>query len=286
MGTSIHYWQDLTTGELASIVGDKTVAILPVAAIEQHGPHLPLSTDLTIGESILRSALKSLSLESPESRESTKSLKPPQSLEQIDRGSVLVLPTVTVGLSLEHTAFPGTLSLRPDTAIDVLVDIGQSVAASGVHRLVIFNSHGGNRQVIDLAALQLRQRFGMLVVKANYFRFKTPEALVTASELSRGIHGGELETAMMLHLAPDAVRQEHLQNFEALDEGRLADNEKLGPESEAAFAWMGQDLNPAGVVGRAAQATPAQGEKLVSHFAQALAITIREAQQFNLKLLR
>lgn len=263
MDKTVHYWQDLTTEELADVVSDGTVAILPVAAIEQHGPHLPLSTDLIIGEGILVKAL-----------------------EQLDGASALVLPTVTVGLSLEHTSFPGTLSLRPDTAIDVLVDIGQSVASSGVHRLVIFNSHGGNRQIIDLAALQLRQRFGMLVVKANYFRFKTPSDLVEAAELTRGIHGGELETAMMLYLARDAVRLEHLQNFEALDENLLADNEKLGPENEAAFAWMGQDLNPAGVVGRAAQATTAQGEKLVAHFAQALATTIQEAQQFNLKLLR
>ncbi|BES71719.1 creatininase family protein [Marinobacter nanhaiticus D15-8W] len=263
MDDTVHYWQDLTTEELADVVGDSTVAILPVAAIEQHGPHLPLSTDLIIGEGILLKAL-----------------------DQLDGASALVLPTVTVGLSLEHTSFSGTLSLRPDTAIDVLVDIGQSVAASGVHRLVIFNSHGGNRQIIDLAALQLRQRFGMLVVKANYFRFKTPSDLVEASELARGIHGGELETAMMLYLARDSVRLEHLQNFEALDDNLLANNEKLGPENEAAFAWMGQDLNPAGVVGRAAQATTSQGEKLVAHFARALATTIREAQQFNLKLLR
>lgn len=263
MNTHIRYWQDLTTEEFPDRIGDHTVALLPVAAIEQHGPHLPLSTDLIIGDGILNEAFAAA----------------------ID-ADVLILPTVTVGLSIEHSAFPGTLSLRPDTVIEMLVDLGRSVASSGVRRLVLFNSHGGNRQIIDLAALRLRQRYGMLVVKANYFSFETPTELVGADELAHGIHGGELETAMMLYLAPDSVRIAQLRDFANLHDNDLADNEKLGPEGEAAFAWMGQDLNPAGVVGAAAQATASQGQALVHHFAQGLRTAVQETARFNLKLLR
>ncbi|TBW51554.1 creatininase family protein [Marinobacter halodurans] len=256
-------WQALTTVELKDHISDSAIAVLPVAAIEQHGPHLPLATDRIIGEGILQAAV-----------------------ERFDDARLLVLPTLPIGLSLEHSGFPGTLSLRPDTAIDVLVDIGQSIASAGIHRLVIFNSHGGNRQIIDLAALQLRQRFRMLVVKANYFRYQIPQELVDAEELSRGLHGGELETAMMLHLAPDQVRQDLIEHFQSLEETVMADNRHLKPEGEAAFAWMGQDLNPAGVVGRASRATAGQGAQLVAHFAGALAETFRETARFNLRLLR
>ncbi|WP_111495955.1 creatininase family protein [Marinobacter bohaiensis] len=263
MGAQPLYWQNLTTVELADKADREAVAILPVAAVEQHGPHLPLSTDLSIGEGILHA-----------------------SLPLLQDVPALVLPTLPVGLSLEHGAFPGTLSLRPDTAIDVLVDIGQSVAAAGIKRLVIFNSHGGNRQIIDLAALQLRQRFGMLVIKANYFQFPPPEHLVATEEIRHGIHGGELETAMMLHLAPDSVRSELIRDFATPAETDLADFVYLAPEGTAAYAWMGQDLNPAGVVGRAGKATADQGAQLVAHFAASLADTVREAAAFNLKWLR
>ncbi|ROT99608.1 creatininase family protein [Marinobacter sp. R17] len=256
-------WQALTTVELKERISNASIAVLPVAAIEQHGPHLPLATDRIIGEGILQAAVNGF-----------------------DDAELLVLPTLPIGLSLEHSDFPGTLSLRPDTAIDVLVDIGQSVAASGIHRLVIFNSHGGNRQIIDLAALQLRQRFGMLVVKANYFRYRIPETLIEPEELRRGLHGGELETAMMLHLAPDQVRQDLIDHFQSLEETGLAGNRHLTPEGDAAFAWMGQDLNPVGVVGRASRATADQGRQLVAHFAATLADTFRETARFNLRLLR
>ena len=257
-------WQDLTTDELRLAASDHTVALLPLAAIEQHGPHLPLSTDLDIGLGLTDAALARLPEDFP----------------------VLVLPVVAVGLSLEHSEFAGTLSLDPQTAIASLVQIGESVARAGVKRLLFFNSHGGNRQVADLAALTLRARYRMLVVKANYFRYAPPPNLLCADEMRHGLHGGAMETAMMMHLCPEKVRTRHLRDNQSLGLAMDRTYPHLGPEAAASFAWMSQDLNPAGVVGNAGVATPALGAQLVEHFAAALAATLEETVQFDLQWLR
>lgn len=254
------YWQDLTATEIQRCVSDRTVALLPLGAIEQHGPHLPLSTDLDIALGLTRAAAARLPADAP----------------------LLILPPVAIGLSLEHSRFPGTLSLEPETAIASLVQIGESVAAAGIKRLLFFNSHGGNRQVIDLAALKLRAKLGLLVVKANYFRFSPPEHLLCSQELRHGLHGGTLETAMMLHLFPDKVRQSQLRDNDSLGTRMEQTFTQLGPEAAASFAWMGQDLNARGVVGRAAEASPKLGAELVAHFAEALVQTIDETARFDL----
>ncbi|WP_189444895.1 creatininase family protein, partial [Salinicola rhizosphaerae] len=260
----VHDWQALTSHELVSLVRDDTVAVLPLAAIEQHGAHLPLSTDLDIGLGLL---------------EATKPLL------REDR-HVIMLPPLALGSSLEHTAFPGTLSLMPEAAIGVIEALGEAVSRAGIRRLVLFNSHGGNKAVIDLAALKLRASLGMLVVKANYFRFAAPPHAIAAEEQRHGLHGGELETSMMLYLAPEKVRTEHL--IDAVSEGRRREQagSTLGPEGDAGYAWMAQDLHPSGVTGNALQADAATGRQLVDHFAARLAAVIDEAGGFDLATLR
>ncbi|MGQ7242288.1 creatininase family protein [Salinicola sp. V024] len=261
---SVHHWQDLTTTELAGLVDDSTVAVLPLAAIEQHGGHLPLSTDLDIGLGLLEAAT-----------------------EQLEAGqTVIVLPPLALGSSLEHTAFAGTLSLMPETAIRVIESLGEAVHRAGIRRLVLFNSHGGNKAVIDLAALQLRAAHAMLVVKANYFRFAPPAQALPAEELRHGLHGGALETSMMLYLAPHKVRAEHL--ADAVSAGQLQEQagSTLGPEGDAGYAWMAQDLHPSGVTGNATLADVEIGRRLVSHFADRLARIIEETGRFDLATLR
>ena len=261
---SLHQWQNLTSTELAGLVDETTVAVLPLAAIEQHGAHLPLSTDLDIGLGLLAAAAGQL--------ESTR--------------SVIVLPPLALGSSLEHTDFAGTLSLMPETAMAVIEALGEAVHRAGIQRLVLFNSHGGNKAVIDLAALKLRAAHGMLVVKANYFRFAPPEQALPAEELRHGLHGGALETAMMLHLAPHKVRRDHL--ADAVSEGRLREQagSTLGPEGDAGYAWMAQDLHPSGVTGNATLADADTGQRLVEHFGARLARVIEEAGRFDLTTLR
>ncbi|WP_110675502.1 creatininase family protein [Salinicola sp. RZ23] len=263
------HWQDLTGPELAARVDAHTVAVLPLAAIEQHGAHLPLSTDLDIGLGLLAAATSELEnhgLDSP--------------------GTVVVLPPLALGASLEHTAFCGTLSLMPEAAIGVIEALGEAVSRAGIRRLVLFNSHGGNKAVIDLAALKLRAAHGMLVVKANYFRFAPPAEALPAAELRHGLHGGALETAMMLHLAPGKVRREALTNAVSEAQRQADAGARLGPEGDAGYAWMAQDLHPSGVTGDATLADAATGSRLVAHFAARLAEVIEVAAAFDLSTLR
>jgi len=168
----------------------------------------------------------------------------------------------------------------------VIEALGEAVHRAGIRRLVLFNSHGGNKAVIDLAALKLRAAHGMLVVKANYFRFAPPEQALPAEELRHGLHGGALETSMMLHLAPHKVRLDHL--ADAVSEGRLREQagSTLGPEGDAGYAWMAQDLHPSGVTGNATLADADTGQRLVEHFGARLARVIEEAGRFDLTTLR
>ena len=152
MSDPIRYWQTLTTTEAAALVDLDPVVILPLAAIEQHGPHLPLSTDLDIGLGLLREAFRQLPDDLP----------------------VWVLPPQTTGASREHLRFTGTLSLEPELVTELIHQHGTALAASGVRRLVLFNSHGGNLRALDAAALRLRDKHGILVVKASYFAFSCP----------------------------------------------------------------------------------------------------------------
>lgn len=256
------YWQNLTTSELAGLDPEHTVALLPVSAIEQHGPHLPLATDAIIGEGLVRLAM-----------------------ERVQQG-VLVMPALTIGHSLEHVAYPGTLSIAAESLLAVWLDIGRSVARTGLRKLVLLNTHGGNAPLVQLAALRLRQESGMLVVRANYFAFGSPPGLFAQDELRHGIHGGEMETSLMLHLAPTLVRRQALANFRALTHEMAASNELLGPEKPIGFGWMSQDLNEYGVCGNAANADARRGEALLSHLADKLAALLQECRSTPLATLR
>lgn len=264
MSTGPERWDALTTGEFGDWARRDAVAVLALAATEQHGPHLPLSTDRIIGEGIVEAACRKAASEVP----------------------LLLLPTQSLGTSSEHTAFAGTLSLDAASLETTLFDVGASVARAGIRRLVIVNSHGGNRAVVDVAALRLRTALEMLVVKASTFRFPRPDDVeLPEKEWTHGLHGGAVETAMMLHLAGDLVRQDAIRSFPSLGEEMEATLEHLRPEGPASFGWTADDLNPAGVAGDATLADAAMGERLVRHYAAYLANVLRDAHRFPLERL-
>lgn len=260
----VRYWHDLTTREARELGARDPVVVLPIAAVEQHGPHLPLSTDVVIGEGILAAAFTALSDDVP----------------------LLALPTQAVATSVEHEDFAGTVSLPARTLEDVVFAIGASLARAGVRRLVVSNSHGGNRAVVDTAGLRLRREHGLLVVKAHYFRFpRPPRPTLPESEWSHGLHGGAVETAMMMHLRPDLVRERAIGDFASLGrelEERLT---HLRPEGSASFSWTAQDLNPDGAVGDATLADAAMGARFVEHYGARLADVVRDTRRFPLDRL-
>ena len=253
------YWQDLRWTEFSALP-PATVAILPVAAIEQHGPHLPLSVDATINAGILDRALRLLPEDVP----------------------AYALPMQPVGLSVEHLRFPGTLSGSAESLIAHWTEIGVSVARAGVRKLVILNSHGGQPQLVDIVCRRLRVQEAMFAVSCLAGRLGRPaEVELSADEQQHGIHGGLVETSMMLALRPDLVRMDLARDFRSAWIARQADFTMLQPEGAIGFGWQTQDLHPAGALGDAAQATAALGEILLAHAADRFAALLQEVHRLD-----
>lgn len=258
------YWQDLTTTDFGRVDAERTVALLPVAAVEQHGPHLPLATDAIINDAVVRAAL-----------------------ERVPAGAtLLVLPPQNVGLSPEHTSFAGTLSVRDATLLDAWTDVGRSVARAGVRKLIVFNTHGGQKTLVDLVAVRLRTELDMLVVRATYFSFGTPPGLFDAAEAMHDIHGGEIETSLMLHLRPDLVRTAALADFRGLPHELAGRNELLGAEKPVGIGWRAEDLHASGACGNAATADARRGAQHLAYLAERLAALVGEAAATPLSILR
>ena len=264
------YWADLTTRDFARLQASgqaaHTVAVLPVAAIEQHGPHLPLSVDATLLQGVIDAALAQLPTDVP----------------------VLFLPPQNVGLSPEHILFPGTLTLSPATVIALWTGLGECVARAGIKKLLLFNGHGGQVSVMDIVARELRTHCGLLVYSASWFSLPLPEAVAgqfSAHEHRFGIHAGDIETSMMLHLAPHTVHMEHALDFRSTSQDRAEQYGILGNGKSAKLGWQMQDYHPAGAVGNAAAATADKGRAVVQAAGQQLAQLLRELHALPLATL-
>jgi creatinine amidohydrolase len=224
----------LTWKQVDALPRDTTLLVLPTAAIEQHGPHLPLATDTLINSILLGAALARLPQEA----------------------SIYALPAVCYGKSTEHIGFPGTLSVSSSTFMAVLRDLGSSIAASGFKKLVFFNTHGGNSSLVDVMARDLRAEFGLRL----FSLFGSGGAAFTGlgeQERAYGFHAGEVETSFLLSAIPELVRTgEYTVNYIA----DIARPELLRPEnSPANFAWLTRDIAPSGVMGDPNPATAEKG---------------------------
>lgn len=245
---SARLWQELTTEDITALDCARSVAVLPVAAVEQHGPHLPLGTDTMIAEGVLARAM---------------ALAPADS-------TLLVLPLLAIGASGEHRDFAGTLSLGARTLLDLVTEVAESVARAGLRKLVLFNSHGGQPQLLEMVAQDLRTRHGMVVVVANAWRMMDREAVLPRAEREAGLHAGGFETALMLHLRPDLVRKDKIRDFPSAARKLEKEFPSLAAHGRVAFAWQAQDLNPAGAVGDARLGTAEMGKKLIEQAAEKL----------------
>ncbi|MEO1102559.1 MAG: creatininase family protein [Pseudomonadota bacterium] len=256
------FWADMTALDFSTDT-DGWIAIIPTAAIEQHGPHLPLGTDTIIGEGMVRTVADMLPEEIPAS----------------------FLPVQSIGKSNEHLAYRGTLTMAWETAIKAWLEIATSVARAGVRRIVFVNSHGGNTPMLDIVTRELRVRFDMLAVHTAWFRFGD-NRLIGDAERHIGIHGGTLETALIRHFRPDLVREEHVADFGSAQSQLVEEHTYLTAHGPHAFAWKAGDLNPNGVVGDATAGTAEMGEELARHHAEKFIELLRDVAQIDLSVLK
>lgn len=264
MNAPARYWSDLTTADFSALDTRRTIAVLPVAATEQHGPHLPLSVDTDLVNGIIAAALPHMAPGLP----------------------ALFLPTQAVGFSPEHARFDGTLTLKSETVLRVWTELGECVAASGVKKLVLFNAHGGQVGAMDLVARDLRARLGMLVYSVNWFNLpligpdgQDVNALFGGEEHRFGIHAGDIETSMMLALAPERVRMAQAEYFRSTAKDRAERFPILGNGKSAKLGWQMQDYNANGAVGNAAAATAEKGRAVLDAAGRALAQALAEIDQ-------
>ena len=231
-------WAEYRAGEFAGIDPMRTIAILPTAAMEQHGPHLPVGVDAMIAEGMLAE----LRATCP------------------DNLAIRILPVQTVGKPNEHLWAAGTLTLPAATALDAWVEVGLSVARAGVGKIVVVNSHGGNLDLVSILVRELRVQAGMLAVKCQWSGFGHPEGMYPPEELAHGIHGGDVETSLMLAFRPETVDMTAARSFRS-----SAETTPIPPVGPISYGWIASDLNPAGVAGNAAAATAAKGKATAAH---------------------
>ncbi|MEE4346224.1 MAG: creatininase family protein [Paracoccaceae bacterium] len=249
-------WAQYRAPEFALIDPRETIAILPTAAVEQHGPHLPVGVDMMIAEGMLAALRR-------------------QCPEDLD---IRILPVQAVGKSNEHLHAAGTLTLSAQTALAAWVEVGLSVARAGVRKIVIVNSHGGNLDLVSILSRELRVRAGMMAVKCQWSSFGQPAGMYPPRELTYGIHGGDVETSIMLALHPELVDMGAARDFTSSAEGA-----PIPPVGPISLGWISADLNPAGTVGNAAVATAEKGEATIRHQVSGLIAMMRALKDLPLE---
>ncbi|MCG2628914.1 creatininase family protein [Bradyrhizobium sp. WYCCWR 13023] len=256
-------WTEIRWTDIGPTEASRWIAVLPLAATEQHGPHLPYETDVLIGEAYLARVHELL----------------PESLP------VTFLPVEPVGISTEHIDYPGTQTLPTEVALRRWTGIGEDIARRGVKKLVIITSHGGNSAAMMLVAQDLRAHQKLFVVTTSWSRLSAADKLFPSDEVRHGIHGGAVETSIMLARYPDQVRANAIADFPASSIAMEQQYRWLSTQRPAPFAWQAQDLHPSGAIGNATLAVPAKGEQLLDQGARAFCELLTEVDNFDVNRL-
>ncbi len=237
---------------------DRVVMLQPLGAIEQHGPHLPLVVDAAVSAGVLGKALERLPAEIP----------------------AYSLPPLYYGKSNEHRGFPGTICLSATTLMALLMEVGESIYQAGFRKFALVNAHGGQPQVLEIVARDLRDRHPDFMV-FPLFVWRAPHIareLVAEREWELGIHAGDGETSLMLALLPETVRLDRAVTEYPAD---LPQNSLLSMEGANPFAWLTRDLSRSGTIGDAKAATREKGDRLLESMANGWVQLIADLYRFE-----
>lgn len=243
---------------------DRRIAVLPLGAHEQHGPHLPFETDAIIADAVAARTRARL----------------------LSELRVEFLPVEPVGYSPEHMDVDGTRSLGFAEALERWIRIGSEANARGIRKFVMLNAHGGNSPLMTVVATELRVRHGMLAVATGWLRFGLPDGLISLEDKALDIHGGFIETSVMLALRPDLVDMRKAGDFPSRQRQFARDFTHLRAYGPHAFGWMMRDLNPQGVAGNAARATAAAGERILDHAVNGFIELLQDVDRFDMGVFR
>ncbi|NVD41639.1 creatininase family protein [Ensifer sp. HO-A22] len=252
-------WQDNSTA-LPQRARRDWIAVLPLGAHEQHGPHLPFDTDTLIADGIVERSIAAL----PETLPAT------------------FLPTEPVGYSIEHMDVAGTRSLGYDDAVRRWLGIAENLHALGIRKFVMLNAHGGNSPLMTIVATEARVRFGMLAVATSWTRFGQPDGWIAPDDKAIDIHGGDIETSVMLALHPEKVAMEKARAFPSRQSDYAERFRHLRAYGPHAFGWKMSDLNREGVAGNASAATAARGEQLLAHAVNGVIELLTDVADFDM----
>jgi len=256
-------WTEIGWADAAPADASRWIAVLPLAATEQHGPHLPNETDVLIAQAYLARVHQVLPASIP----------------------ATFLPVEPVGISTEHIDYPGTQTLPTEVALKRWTGIGEEIARRGVRKLVIITSHGGNSAAMMLVAQDLRAHQKLFVVTTSWSRLSAADKLFPSDEVRHGIHGGAVETSIMLARYPEQVRKDAIADFPASSIAMEQQYRWLSTQRPAPFAWQAQDLNTSGAVGNATLAVAEKGEQLLDQGARAFCELLAEVDNFDVNRL-
>ena len=241
----------------------KWIAVLPLGAYEQHGPHLPFETDALIAGGIVSRLKVALPANLP----------------------VTFLAVEPVGYSIEHMDVVGTRTLAFDEAVRRWLGIAEKMNNLGIRKFVMLNAHGGNSPLMTIVATEARVRFDMLAVATSWTRFGVPDGLISPDDKAIDIHGGDIETSVMLALHPEKVDMSKAANFPSRQSEFIKGFKHLRAYGPHAFGWKMSDLSARGVAGNAGVATAEKGERLISHSVKGLVELLEDVDRFDVSTL-
>jgi creatinine amidohydrolase len=251
---------DLRAPQVAELIGPESVIVQPLGAIEQHGPHLPFSTDFVVASEVAEAIAQ----------------------ERGDELDLWLLPPLAYTKSNEHAWSAGTVWLSATTLLSVLDDIGRSLATLPAKRLVFLNGHGGNSSLLNVACRELRLKYGLMTFLAH--PFVPPDQggkkdSDPSDERGMGVHGGIGETSMMLHLRPDLVDLEA--GFRNVPED-IAENRYVRFGGPVSFGWLSNDFGPSGHIGDPTGSTAELGKAMFEAAVSQVGDALAEVRAFTL----